>query len=267
MAGSSTETPAFLDTVEGEISFFRSIMRARPVGIHRHFHILTMRNSIYKDTNHWVATDELCQKLKRCYDMDALDAIDVDYENLTFKTSSPTTADNLVNHRFFREEFSLPSDPAYESIILARRLNPVPSPPSSPEASAASPAALKVKLPKSKKRNGKSKASMAGLVGGESDSSDLTDSGEEGPAPSIITATDGGETADGEEEDVEMQDVTPGKACPPSFHSVSSESFVDASTTTKSSRRKSTTKKGATAARSRAAATNSSSRPAKKRKR
>ncbi|KAF5385721.1 hypothetical protein D9757_005492 [Collybiopsis confluens] len=246
MAGSSTETHAFLDTVDGEISFFRSVMRARPVGIHRYFHVLSMRNSIYKDTGHWVATEELFQKLRGCYDMDALDAIDVDYENLPLK--STVSSPNPIDSRFFREEFTLPSDPGCESIILARRMNPVPSPPSSPEISAASPAALKVKVPKSKRRNGKSKASMAGLVGGESDSSDLTDSGEEGQAPSIITATDEGETADGDEEDAEMQDVVPDTL------------------TTKPARRKSATKKGATTGRSRAPA-NSSSRPGKKRKR
>jgi MRG-binding protein len=66
---------AFLDSVEGEISFFRSIMRARPVGIHRHFHVLAIRNAIYKDTGHLVSIDDIWEKLKTCYDLDALDAI------------------------------------------------------------------------------------------------------------------------------------------------------------------------------------------------
>jgi len=36
----------FLGSAEGEVSLFRSIMRTRPVGIHRHVHILAMHNSI-----------------------------------------------------------------------------------------------------------------------------------------------------------------------------------------------------------------------------
>ncbi|KAE9387401.1 hypothetical protein BT96DRAFT_867439 [Gymnopus androsaceus JB14] len=247
MAGSSIETPAFLDTVEGEISFFRSVMRARPIGMNQHFHVLTMRTSIHKDTGHWVAADELWQKLKSCYDIDALNAIDVEaegYEMSLHNKSTPSTDDNLMTHPFFREEFSLPPEHSLESIASERRLNTIPSPPSSPEASAAaSPAAMKVKPSRPKKRNEKSKASMAGLVGGESDSSDLTDSGEEDQAPSVVTATeDGGETVDGEEEDTEMQDVT-----------------VETSTTAKASRRKPTGKK--------ATSTRVRSRPAKKRKR
>ncbi|KAJ3791259.1 hypothetical protein GGU10DRAFT_338325 [Lentinula aff. detonsa] len=250
MAGSSAETPAFLNTVEGEISFFRSIMRARPVGIHRHFHVLTMRSSIHKDTGHWVAVDELWQKLKSCYDIDALNSIEFEYEAALSKFPPPqallTDAD-ITKHHFVREEFSLPSEPSLEALISTRRVNPIPSPPSSPETSSTSPAAMKAKVSRSKKNNGKSKASMAGLVGGESDSSDLTDSGEEGQAPSVITATDGGETVDGDaDDDVEMRDVTPD--------------------TTKSGRRKSTAKKSVPT-RTRASATNPSARPAKKRKR
>lgn len=66
---------SYLDTLEGEITFFRSIMRARPIGIHRHFHILVIRNAIHRDTGHWVAVDDLWRKLRDCYDMDALEAI------------------------------------------------------------------------------------------------------------------------------------------------------------------------------------------------
>ncbi|KAJ4482099.1 hypothetical protein J3R30DRAFT_3456438 [Lentinula aciculospora] len=249
MAGSSAETPAFLSTVEGEISFFRSIMRARPVGIHRHFHVLTMRSSIHKDTGHWVAVDELWQKLRSCYNIDALDAIDFEYETSLsnkFVQTPPIDGDNTQPS--LNEEFLLPTEPSLEAHVSTRRVNPVPSPPSSPETSA-SPAAIKLKLSRSKKKNGKSKASMAGLVGGESDSSDLTDSGEEGQAPSVVTVTDGGETIDGEgEDDTEMRD--------PSLET----------TSTKTSRRKPITKK-VTTTRIRASAASSAPRPAKKRKR
>ena len=75
MAGSSSESQAFLETLEGEISFFRSIMRARPIGMHRQFHVLAMRTAIHKDTGHWVSVEDIWEKLRGCYDIDALDAI------------------------------------------------------------------------------------------------------------------------------------------------------------------------------------------------
>ena len=66
---------SFLDTLEGEITFFRSIMRARPIGIHRHFHMLVIRNAIHRDTGHWVPVEGIWRKLRESYDMDALEAI------------------------------------------------------------------------------------------------------------------------------------------------------------------------------------------------
>lgn len=74
--GSSATCPAdFLSTLEGEIAFFRSIMRARPVGIHRHFHILVIQNAIFKDTGKLVRIEDIWDKLRCLYDLDALDAI------------------------------------------------------------------------------------------------------------------------------------------------------------------------------------------------
>ena len=70
----SAETD-FLATVEGEISFFRSIMRARPVGLHCHFHILAIQSAIQKDTGRLLHVESIWQKLQSCYDLDALDAI------------------------------------------------------------------------------------------------------------------------------------------------------------------------------------------------
>lgn len=72
-AESSPVDDDFLSSVEGEISFFRSLMRTRPVGLHRHFHILSMRNAIYRDTGQHVSIEELWEKLRSCYDLDALE--------------------------------------------------------------------------------------------------------------------------------------------------------------------------------------------------
>lgn len=71
----TTEDLEFLSTVDGEIAFFRAIMRARPVGIHRHFHILNIRHGIHKDTGHAVSVQAVWDKLRGLYDMDALEAI------------------------------------------------------------------------------------------------------------------------------------------------------------------------------------------------
>jgi MRG-binding protein len=73
MADHASPPPAFLESAEGEISFFRSIMRARPVGIHRHFHVLTIRNAIQKDTGHLVSLEDIWDKLRSCYDLEALE--------------------------------------------------------------------------------------------------------------------------------------------------------------------------------------------------
>ena len=65
----------FLDTVEGEMSFFRSIMRARPIGLHRHFHVLSMRTAIHQDTGRYVSIDDIWEKLRSCYNVDALESL------------------------------------------------------------------------------------------------------------------------------------------------------------------------------------------------
>jgi len=64
----------FLDTVEGEVSFFRSLMKARPVGLHKHFHVLAIRNAIHNDTGRVVPVDSIWAKLGVYYDLDALEA-------------------------------------------------------------------------------------------------------------------------------------------------------------------------------------------------
>lgn len=65
----------FLDTVEGEIAFFRSIMRARPIGLHRHFHILSIRTVIHQDTGQYVTTDDIWEKVRGCYNIEALESL------------------------------------------------------------------------------------------------------------------------------------------------------------------------------------------------
>jgi len=212
----SSDNPAdasFLDTVDGEIAFFKSITRARPVGVHRYFHLLAMQSLINKETGRLVRIEDIWTKLESCYNLEQLEAIDLDADNYESPNSkhspisipSPSPSQNLSAHPFFREEFTLPYD-EFESIISVRRLRATASAPSSP-----TPA------PHPKKRNtrkrGKSKLDLAGLVGGDSDSSALTqESGDdhtaETPRESAATGTDVG-TDYADDEDVEMREPSP----------------------------------------------------------
>ncbi|KAF8895483.1 hypothetical protein BD779DRAFT_732238 [Infundibulicybe gibba] len=227
--------PAFLGGIEGEISFFRSMMRARPVGIHRHFHILAIQNFILKDTGRLVHIDDLWNKLRACYDLDALDAIvsshsrpegvitihlagkqDLEAEGYESPNSnnstpisirSPSPSENLSGHPFFREEFALPFD-EFEPLISQRRMRATVSVPSSP-----APSPVHVGRARGGRKRGKSKLNLAGLVGGDSDSSALTqESGDEGvsgtPRDSVVTGTDAGTDYD---EDGDQRELSAGK--------------------------------------------------------
>lgn len=97
LPGERADEHAFLDSVEGEISFFRSIMRARPVGMHRHFHIIAIRNFISKDTGRLVHIDAIWEKLRKCYDLDALDAV-VRYRSFSFLNGILQTNERVGLH-------------------------------------------------------------------------------------------------------------------------------------------------------------------------
>ncbi|KDR82845.1 hypothetical protein GALMADRAFT_206593 [Galerina marginata CBS 339.88] len=241
MPGDRTDEHSFLDSVEGEISFFRSIMRARPIGMHRYFHILAIRNTIFKDTGRNLHIETIWEKLRDCYDLDALDAIDIEAEGYHSPRSnsspisirSPSPSENLAAHPFFREEFSLPYE-EFEPIIAQRRMRATASLPSSRAPSpapaqtpAAAPSPRIISSTSSTKRgtgrkrgkNARSKPNYAGLVGGDSDSSALTqESGDEGglpetPRDSVMTGTDGG--TEYEDDDVEMHDPSPAQEASP----------------------------------------------------
>lgn len=227
----------FIDTVEGEISFYRSVMRARPVGIHSQFHVLSIRNAIIKETGHSVSIQEIWDKLKSLYDMEALEGLvrvpaflsifesgmtpnqsqeNDDYDSGGSDSSarsaipSPSPSQNLSAHPFFRQEYNLPMDDTFESLISARRVRDSESPPSSPPAPS-SPATRKTRAGRTRRSISKSEA--AGLVGGDSDSSALTqESGDENEGAntreSVATGTEAG--SDNEEGSEEAQEESPG---------------------------------------------------------
>ncbi|KXN88275.1 hypothetical protein AN958_07734 [Leucoagaricus sp. SymC.cos] len=211
-------------------------MRARPVGLHRHFHILAIQSAIYKDTGRLLHVETLWQKLQSCYDLDALDAIELEaegYRLLPNSTSpvavhSPSPSENLARHPYFREEYSLPFDETFENLISQRRMRTTASAPSSPIASPPPPVSAPPKSSRKApvsgsagggRRGRKTRADMAGLVGGDSDSSALTqESGDEAavgtPRESVVAGTDGG-TEFEEDEDVEMKEPSPARSVSP----------------------------------------------------
>ncbi|KAF8328005.1 hypothetical protein F5887DRAFT_160179 [Amanita rubescens] len=218
---------SFLNTVDGDIAFFKSITRARPVGIHRYFHVLTMQSLIFEETGHPIRIEDIWAKLEVCYyNLEQLEAIvcrvvmpGTQGRSLTRQWTpglgrkSPNSkhspvaipSPSLSTHPFFREEFTLPYG-EFESIILVRRLRATASAPSFPTPS---PHPKK----RSARKRGKSKLDLAGLVDGDSDSGALTqESGDnhtaETPRESIITGTDAG-TDYADEEDVEVREPSP----------------------------------------------------------
>ncbi|KAF7314287.1 hypothetical protein MKEN_00901300 [Mycena kentingensis (nom. inval.)] len=200
------EDVEFLASVEGEIAFFRAIMRARPIGMHRHFHVLNIRNGILRDTGHAVTIDSIWAKLRDLYDMDALEAIDNETSGYAARQRA-AMAENVDG----LDDFSIPYDPRIDELISQRRMRDTPSPVSPTPSPKPTTAPAPGRRGRPKKR-GKSKLDMAGLVGGDSDSSALTqDSGDEGansPTPrDSVTATEGG-TEYGDD-DVEMRDASP----------------------------------------------------------
>lgn len=123
----------FLDTVEGEIAFFRSIMRARPIGLHRHFHVLSIRTVIHQDTGRYVSIDDLWEKLRSCYNIEALENLvrfpkkNLPTELAPFSPSKSVV--EMLTFRLFFSSFPTPFPPFFLS-RTPRALNlPVPHTP------------------------------------------------------------------------------------------------------------------------------------------
>jgi MRG-binding protein len=187
------ELDHILNTVDGEICFFRSLMRARPIGMHRHFHIMSMQLAIEKALKQPVSVEDLWRKLDTCYNMEQLDLIvrivkfslcfrlilfqESEYEAAVVSSpsstpqaiSSPLPEDDLNSHPYFKHEFQLPVDRDVDELIIKRRMRNTPSPISSPEPIPPEP----IKPTRTRKRKA-SKADLAGLISGDSDSSALT---------------------------------------------------------------------------------------------
>ncbi|KAF8585708.1 hypothetical protein K439DRAFT_1025520 [Ramaria rubella] len=205
-----------LESVNGELSFFRSITRFRPVGMHRYFHVLSIQQTIKRDTGCDVPVDSIWTKLEICYDLDALEGLEIDgYDSSDSDASqpqsipSPVPGENLMGHPYFRSEFQLPWA-EFDPLMATRRISDT-SPPASPVVFTRRKTKGKALHATSERAPSRRGSQMAGLVGGDSDSSALTESGDEpmevdvGSARpsrrnSVITGTPTEEAPEDEEE-------------------------------------------------------------------
>ncbi|KAG8910395.1 hypothetical protein FRC01_006353, partial [Tulasnella sp. 417] len=131
-SGTSTP-PHFLDTVEGEIALFRGITQARPVGLHRHFHVLAILQSIKQETGQHVTAEDVWTKLRTLYSLDALEELeDQEEDPLHEEEEPPKDSVNYHTHPHFKTEFQLPQTQQFEEIISPRRAA-TESTPASPE--------------------------------------------------------------------------------------------------------------------------------------
>ncbi|KAF9644333.1 hypothetical protein BDM02DRAFT_3181585 [Thelephora ganbajun] len=242
----SSDSGDFLDSTEGEVSLFRSIMRTRPVGIHRHVHILAVHNSIYRDTGFKVSMKDIWAKLGRMYDLDVLEHSESTGEDPNSGTNSPSPDENLAVHPSFKEEFNpCAHDESYEAYFAVRRVRPAsatPTPPSSPPpgpiGTGSAPSSSVRGSDVGKKQRHKEKLKLAGLD--DSDSSALTQSGDEvgessppphGPSgPGTEVGTEAGEV-----EDTEMAERSSPEPVPVRFTKAQKASKKGASARTRSS--------------------------------
>lgn len=65
--------PHYLDTVEGEISLFKAIAQARPVGANKHFHMIAMVQAIKQESGRLISPDDIWEKLRSLYNLELLD--------------------------------------------------------------------------------------------------------------------------------------------------------------------------------------------------
>lgn len=228
------ETPrAFLDTPAGENAFFKAVARARPVGVHKHNHMLSIRMRIQRETGVMVPDADIWDKLNTLYDLAALEQYEggswprVDVSPAPTPISHPTETDNLRTHGFFQKEFSLVDFEDIWPLCLARAPATSPSPSDGPPSPAETTTSARGKAPArgktqrgrggrtpSRGRGGRGRGRGAPAKGGGDSTSDLTSedddkSGADDPGESRAGSTvqsgtpmdEDGDTDQSEEED------------------------------------------------------------------
>ncbi|TPX65559.1 hypothetical protein SpCBS45565_g05069 [Spizellomyces sp. 'palustris'] len=111
-------------TPELEIVLFHALARFRPVGVHKHFRMLSVQRYFNKETGLDLTVNQLWAHLSNYYDLDALDAMaDETDDDITFEARRKRSGYPFK----VVAEFSLPTDD-FESIIVEHRkaVSPVP---------------------------------------------------------------------------------------------------------------------------------------------
>ncbi|TIC01544.1 hypothetical protein E3Q18_00603 [Wallemia mellicola] len=104
---------------EFEIALFRAVIKARPVGLNRHFHFLSVQQSMTTELGHEVELADIKRKLASLYDLDGLDSQDLAEDDFLSSV----------------EQFELPHDSDFIELCQQRAFRPAKdraTPPSSP---------------------------------------------------------------------------------------------------------------------------------------
>lgn len=105
---------------QAEVTLFRGIMRYRPVGIHKNFHMICLHDYFNKNAAVQVSIDELWNKLETLYDTEALDEMD-DTDDESEDAIDSKGRITLSEHMATLRGFSLPIDD-YETLMDEHRL-------------------------------------------------------------------------------------------------------------------------------------------------
>ncbi|KAI8827198.1 chromatin modification-related protein EAF7-domain-containing protein [Fimicolochytrium jonesii] len=112
-----SEDPGVHWTPEWEIILFNALVRFRPVGVHKHFRMLSMQRYFRRETGVTLTIQQLWNHLSLFYDLGALDAMaDESDDEITFEARRKRSGYPFK----VVAEFSLPGD-EFDSIISEHR--------------------------------------------------------------------------------------------------------------------------------------------------
>ncbi|KAI9320849.1 chromatin modification-related protein EAF7-domain-containing protein [Dichotomocladium elegans] len=115
-----------------ELDFLTAVARCKPVGIHKHFRIISIQRQFNRASQTHYSLQDIRERLSAYYDMNALEELDKEDEEEAEEEAAAAAADDSVENQ--THEFSLPLD-EYEQLISEHRkddeaeMSPSPSPP------------------------------------------------------------------------------------------------------------------------------------------
>ncbi|KAI9089605.1 chromatin modification-related protein EAF7-domain-containing protein [Phlyctochytrium arcticum] len=125
----STDGPPLAWNAELEVVFFHALARFRPVGVHKHFRMLSAQRFFTRQTGLEISINQLWAHLANYYDLRALDAMaDEADDDISLEARKKRSAYPFK----IMAEFNLPND-EYESIITEHRKAVTPPPERGPQ--------------------------------------------------------------------------------------------------------------------------------------